>query len=50
MNNYHCGNIPIAMAYVPWQHWRDIYEIDKGYHIGTIFSELNKPYLGWRCK
>ncbi len=36
----------LAMAYVPWQTWRDIYEADKGFHCGTIFQELNLPFLG----
>ena len=36
----------LAMAYVPWQVWRDIYEVEKGFHCGTIFQELNMPFLG----
>lgn len=38
----------LAMAYVPWQNWRNIYDIDKGFCIGTIFAELNKPFEGGR--
>lgn len=38
--------MPLAMAYVPWQEWRDIYEADKGFCHGTIFKELNKPFRG----
>lgn len=37
---------PIAMAYVPWQKWRDIYDPRVGYRQGTIFKELDKPFLG----
>ena len=37
---------PLAMAYVPWQIWQDIYESEKGFHCGTIFKELNLPFLG----
>lgn len=37
---------PLAMAYVPWQIWRDIYETEKGFHCGTIFKELNLPFVG----
>ncbi len=45
------GEFPIAMAYVPWQKWKNIYELDKGFHTGTIFEELDKPFLGRRaCK
>ena len=40
------GSMPIAMAYVPWQKWQDIYEPCKGLEHGTIFRELDKPFLG----
>lgn len=40
------GNKPIAMAYVPWQTWRDLYDTEKGFQCGTIFQELNLPFLG----
>ena len=40
------NNMPLAMAYVPWQEWRNIYEAEKGFHCGTIFEELNKPFRG----
>lgn len=40
------GRKSLAMAYVPWQTWQDIYEADKGFHCGTIFQELNLPFLG----
>lgn len=38
--------MPLAMAYVPWQNWRKIYEPEKAFHRGTIFEELDKPFLG----
>lgn len=37
--------MPIGMAYVPRQEWREIYEKDKGIMRGTIFAELDKPFL-----
>ena len=40
------GDASLAMAYVPWQKWRDLYEPEKGFHCGTIFQELNLPFLG----
>ena len=42
----------LAMAYVPWQQWREIYEPCMGFAHGTIFSELDKPFLwkGGRCR
>ncbi len=38
----------LAMAYVPWQKYTSIYEPDKALREGTIFPELNKPFLGRR--
>lgn len=40
------SEMPLAMAYVPWQKWHNIYEICKGFQRGTIFCELDKPFLG----
>lgn len=43
-------NFPIAMAYVPWQKFDKMYEdLEKAFHAGTIFPELNKPFTGRRC-
>lgn len=39
-------DMPIAMAYVPWQQWRDLYEPCKALERGTLFMELDKPFLG----
>ena len=40
---------PLAMAYVPWQHLSGIYEnLEEAFRIGTIFPELNKPFIGRR--
>nr|WP_294470029.1 spore coat associated protein CotJA [uncultured Sellimonas sp.] len=36
----------VAMAYVPWQRGLDLYPICKGFVRGTIFEELDKPFLG----
>ena len=36
----------LAMAYVPWQSWRNIMCPEKALRTGTIFEELNKPFLG----
>lgn len=40
------SSLPLAMAYVPWQEWTSIYELEKGLQCGTIFKELNKPFRG----
>lgn len=47
------GNEPVdsmvpAMSYVPWQIWRNIYCIEEGLEKGTIFEDMDKPYIG-RC-
>ncbi len=39
-------DMPIAMAYVPWQRWRNIYDAEKGFCNGTIFQDLNLPFIG----
>lgn len=39
-------NMPLAMAYVPWQTWQNIYDAEKGFCNGTIFQELNLPFRG----
>ena len=41
-------SLPLAMAYVPMQKWQDIYSTDVGFDRGTIFSQLDKPFLGRR--
>ncbi len=40
------AGMPIAMAYVPWQIWRKIYDDEKAFCRGTIFEELDKPFRG----
>ena len=37
---------PLAMAYVPMQRWKNTYEPAEGWHRGTIFPELDLPFLG----
>lgn len=41
-------HMPLAMAYVPWQVWQNIYTVEKGFHCGTIFQDLNLPFHGKR--
>jgi hypothetical protein len=40
---------PLAMAYVPWQCWNQVYDLEQGLQAGTIFPELDLPFTG-RCK
>lgn len=39
-----------GMAFVPWQKWEDVYCMEKGLERGTIFEQLDKPFLGGRVK
>lgn len=39
----------LAMAYVPWQTWRKLYEVCEGFSTGTIFKELDLEFYGRRC-
>lgn len=37
-------DMPIAMAYVPWQQWRQLYEPKEALRRGTLFKELDLPF------
>ena len=39
-------DMPIGMAYVPFQQWDTPYEGAVGYSRGTIFKELDLPFIG----
>lgn len=49
-NRYACpaNNQVLAMAYVPWQTFNKIYNLDESLMYGTVFPELNKPFGGCR--
>ncbi|MBP0990405.1 MAG: spore coat associated protein CotJA [Oscillospiraceae bacterium] len=38
--------LPLAMAYMPFQYWQKIYDPQAGFKRGTIFEELDLPYIG----
>lgn len=40
---------PLAMAYVPFQKFQTVYDAQAALAIGTIFPELDKPWLGGRA-
>jgi len=40
------AGLPLAMAYVPWQCWCETYKPAEGWDRGTIFPELDLPFLG----
>lgn len=41
--------LPLAMAYVPWQKWGDLYEPSKGLMVGTVFKDLDYPFCERSC-
>ena len=41
-----CAEAPLAMVYSPYQEWHELYDLESGFCQGTIFKELDKPFLG----
>ncbi len=37
---------PLAGVYAPLQEWRDAYDEETALARGTLFRELDKPFLG----
>ena len=35
-----------AMSYMPMQFYDTIFEVEEGFHCGTVFPELVKPFTG----
>ncbi len=42
------SNMPVAMAYVPRQHYNQMFDLGKALKMGTIFPELCLPFCGKR--
>lgn len=40
----------LAMAYVPFQQWEDVYSCEKALSRGTLFPCLDKPFMMGCCK
>ncbi len=36
---------PLAMSYVPFQQWGKVYDPHEGFHKGTIFPDLDFPFM-----
>lgn len=36
---------PLAMAYVPFQQWGKVYDENEGFNKGTIFPDLDFPFM-----
>lgn len=47
-NDWEMEGFPIAMAYVPMQQFKSLFELDEALRCGTIFPELSKPFRGWK--
>ena len=53
-----CGDVsgwglreyPLAMVYSPLQVWRSVYDLETGFSHGTIFRELDLPFVGCGVK
>lgn len=39
----------VGMLYVPDQEWKKVYQLEIGFYQGTIFAELDKPWLGGKA-
>ena len=48
-NTMHGVNMPIGMCYVPWQKWGKVYDACSALERGTLFPDLDKPFLGGYC-
>lgn len=40
----------VTMAYVPFQLDKTMYDEDQALSVGTLFKDLNKPFLRGACK
>ena len=43
------AGLPLAMAYVPMQQWRNLYDLENGFERGTLFKELDFPFYPTAC-
>ncbi len=43
------AGMPLAMAYVPMQEWRNLYDLEPGFERGTLFKELDFPFFPTAC-
>jgi hypothetical protein len=41
-----CIDMVLAMAYIKRQRWGELYEPEAGLGRGTVFSELDLPFMG----
>lgn len=41
-----CPGASLAMVYSPYQEWNNLYDLESGFCAGTVFKDLDKPFLG----
>ena len=41
--------LALAMAYVPWQPYDNLYPLSQAVRQGTIFRDLDFEFMGRRC-
>jgi len=41
--------MPLGMAYIPYQEFESLYEWDTAFCQGTLFADLDKPFLVTDC-
>ena len=46
INDSCIDTLPLAMAYVPMQRWKNVYANDVALNRGTLFPELDLPFTG----
>lgn len=42
-------DFPLSMAYVPMQKFENLYSLDEAICVGTLYKDLDKPFLGGRA-
>ena len=46
LGNTPLDRLPLAMGYVPMQKWQQLYAPEEALKRGTLFKELDLPFLG----
>ena len=41
-----CAIMPLAVPFVQWQRWENVFDPDTALRHGTIFPELDLPFCG----
>ncbi len=49
VTEHSCDDMVLAMAYIPIQQFNTLFEIEEGFDLGTVFPELEKPFVGGGC-